>query len=193
MGQALQQTTYITPEEYLEGEPLADIKSEYVNGEVEAMAGASDQHVTISGNAFALLKAHLRGSGCRAYISDMKVRVDADNAFYYPDVVVSCDADDQQPEQDYAKRHPKLIIEVLSPSTADKDRGSKFASYRKLPSLEEYLLIDQNDYYIELFRRQNGDEWVLMTRSGAEAVIELHSIDFSGSLVDFYEDVRWPD
>ncbi len=193
MGQALQQTTYITPEEYLEGEPLADTKSEYVNGEIEAMAGASDRHVTISGNAFALLKSHLRGSDCRTYISDMKVHVETDNAFYYPDVMVSCDPEDQQPAQDYAKRHPKLIIEVLSPSTADKDRGSKFASYRKLPSLEEYLLIDQADYYMELFRRQNSDEWVLMTRSGAEAVIELHSIGFTGTLAAFYEDVRWED
>lgn len=193
MEQALQQTTHITPEEYLAGEPLADFKSEYVDGEIEAMAGASDQHVTITGNSFALLKAHLRGSGCRIYASDMKVRVEADNAYYYPDVLVSCDEKDQQPEQDYAKRQPKLIIEVLSPSTADKDRGSKFASYRKLSSLEEYLLIDQADYYMELFRRQNGDEWVLMTRSGAEAVIELHSIGFSGSLADFYEDVRWPE
>ncbi|MEZ5534776.1 MAG: Uma2 family endonuclease [Thiolinea sp.] len=193
MGQALPQTPHITPEKYLEEELLADFKSEYVDGEIEAMAGASDRHVTISGNALALLKTHLRGSGCRTYISDMKVRVEADNAFYYPDVVVSCDADDQQPEQDYAKRHPKLIIEVLSPSTADKDRGSKFASYRKLPSLEEYLLIDQDSYYVELFRRQNIDEWVLMTRSGADAVIELHSIDFTTTLADFYEDVRWSD
>lgn len=191
MGYALLQDNYLTPEEYLEGEQFAIEKSEYVRGEVYAMAGASDRHVKVSGNAYALIKMHLRGSGCSTYIADMKVRIAADDTFFYPDVMVTCEPSDQLAERDYAKHHPKLIIEVLSPSTEDKDRGSKFISYRKLASLQEYLLIDPRKYYVELFRRQNEDEWVLMTRSGAEASLTLNSIGLTCCLADFYDDVRF--
>ena len=191
MAYALLQNTYITPEEYVEGEELAVEKSEYIQGEVYAMARASDRHVKVSGNAYTMIKMHLRGSGCSTYIADMKVRIAEDDAFFYPDVMVTCDPADQSAERDYAKHHPKLIVEVLSASTENKDRGSKFISYRKLASLEEYLLIDPRVYYVELFRRQNGDEWVLMTRSGADAMLTLNSIGLDCRLADFYDDVRF--
>jgi Uncharacterized protein conserved in cyanobacteria len=191
MGYALRQDNYLTPEEYLDGEQFAIEKSEYVRGEVYAMAGASDRHVKVTLNAALLIKQQLRGSGCSTYIADMKVRIEADDTFFYPDVMVTCEPSDQLAERDYAKHHPKLIVEVLSPSTEDKDRGSKFISYRKLDSLEEYLLIDPRKYYVELFRRQNEDEWVLMTRSGAEASLTLNSIGLTCCLADFYDDVRF--
>ena len=136
---ATPQSSNLTPEEYLQLETKSDIKHEYINGEVYAMAGATDTHVTIAGNIFALLLSHLRGSGCRVYISDMKVRIENKNRFYYPDVLVTCE--DRDRENSTFKQFPSLIIEVLSDSTEAFDRGDKFADYQSLPSLQEYVLI----------------------------------------------------
>jgi Uma2 family endonuclease len=104
------------------------------------MAGASDTHVTIAGNLFALLRSHVRGSGCRVYIADMKVRIEARHRFYYPDVMVTCDPRDQ--ETSIYKRFPKLVVEVLLDLTEAFDRGDKFVDYQALESLEEYVLIN---------------------------------------------------
>ena len=193
MGYALTEDVSLTPEEYLEGEHLAADKSEYLNGQAYAMAGAGDAHVKATLNAAVLLKAHLKGSGCSTYVADMKVRIGKDEAFFYPDVMVSCDPDDQLPEQDYIKNHPKLIIEVLSPSTEDIDRGRKFALYRTLGSLEEYLLIDPRKYAVELFRRQGNDEWLLLTREGIDSTIALESIGLTVGLHDLYDEIRVKD
>lgn len=191
MGYALLKDSRISPDEYLAGEQLADAKYEYIDGEVYAMAGASDRHVKVTLNAAIVIKQHLRGSGCSTYIADMKVRIGKDEAFFYPDVMVTCDPVDQLPEQDYAKNSPKLIIEVLSPSTESKDRGSKFMRYRQLVSLQEYVLIDPDDYYAEVFRRQNENEWLLSTCQGQAASLTLQSIGLTLSLLDLYEDVRF--
>ncbi|HPQ96548.1 MAG TPA: Uma2 family endonuclease [Thiolinea sp.] len=191
MGQALIRDTRISPEAYLEGEQLADEKHEYIRGEIYAMAGASDSHVKVTLNAAITLRQHLRGSGCSTYIADMKVRLEKDNLFFYPDVMVSCDPADQSPDHKYAKQHPKLIIEVLSPSTEDRDRGSKFLHYRTLPSLQEYILVDPERYYVEIFRRQNGADWLLTTHTGVDARLSLHSIGLEVMLADWYEDVRF--
>jgi len=190
MAYALTQDLSLTPEEYLEGEAIAADKSEYISGQVYAMAGAGDAHVKATLNAAVLLKNHLKGTGCSTYVADMKVRIGEDEAFFYPDVMVSCDPEDQLPEHDYVKNHPKLIIEVLSPSTEDIDRGRKFALYRKLESLEEYLLIDPRKYAIELFRRHSNHEWLLLTREGIDSTITLESIDLNLSLHDLYDEIR---
>lgn len=145
----------------------------------------------VSGNTYAMIKTHLRGSGCSTYIADMKVRIGEDEAFFYPDVMVTCDPADQLPEQDYTKNAPKLIIEVLSPSTESRDRGSKFMHYRQLASLQEYVLIDPTHYYVEVFRRQNADEWLLRTCQGQDTSLILQSIGLTLSLLDLYEDVRF--
>ena len=189
MSQTLAESLLITPQEYLQGEPLAEIKHEYIDGDVYAMAGASDAHVKVSGNIFALIKGHLRGSGCSTYIADMKVRIGNDEAFFYPDVMVCCDPADQLPEQNYVKNAPKLIIEVLSPSTEHKDRGKKFILYRKLSSLEEYVLIDPREYYVEIYRRQANNQWLLFSLEGAESILELASVEMQCTLADLYEDV----
>ena len=110
---------YISPEEYLEGEKVNQVKHEYVNGEVYAMAGASDAHVTITGNLFSVLRNHLRGSGCRVYMADMKAQIKVINRFYYPDIIVTCDTQDK--EFQYFKSSPCLIVEVLSGSTEALD------------------------------------------------------------------------
>ena len=190
MAQALQTPTYISAQEYLELEQVAANKHEYFDGEIHAMAGASDAHVKVTGNAYAILKNHLRGSGCSTYITDMKLRIGQDEAFFYPDVMVCCDPSDQLAEQDLVKNSPKLIIEVLSPSTEAYDRGKKFMLYRKLQSLEEYLLIDPRDFYVELFRKENDIQWSLNAIEGADNLLELKSVEFTGPLADLYEDVR---
>ena len=121
---------YISPEEYLDGEEISQIKHEYIRGEVYAMAGASDSHVTISVNLVILLGTHLRGTGCRVYVSDMKAQIETANIFYYPDVMVSCDERDRALTN--CKKYPCLIVEVLSKKTESFDRGDKFADYQEL-------------------------------------------------------------
>lgn len=121
---------FISPEEYLEGEKISDLKHEYIEGQVYSMAGASDAHVTIVGNLLSLLRLKIREKSCRIYFSDMKVFVENANCYFYPDIFVTCD--DRDRENDYLKKYPNLIIEVLSESTGAFDRGKKFSCYRKL-------------------------------------------------------------
>ncbi len=180
---------YITPDEYLEMEEKSEIKHEYIDGYVYAMAGANDPHVTIAGNAFTMIRSHLRGSGCRVYFSDMKARIDSLNRFYYPDVMVTCDPRDTQTQNH--KSFPKLIIEVLSKSTEGFDRGDKFADYQQLESLEEYVLINTKRQRIESFRRTQDGLWILQSYSCEQENFRLSSIDFEGKFVDLYEDVTF--
>lgn len=181
------QNSYLTPEEYLEMEAASDIKHEYIAGEIYAMAGATDAHVTIAGNIFALLLAHLRGSGCRVYISDMKVRIEAKNRFYYPDVMVTCEPQDR--ENSTYKQFPRLIVEVLSDSTEAFDRGDKFADYQSLPSLQEYVLINTKKARIECFRRTDDRLWLLQFYELKDSQFELASVEFQGKINQIYEEV----
>lgn len=177
----------LSAEAYLQLEAQSQTKHEYINGEAYAMAGASDTHVTIAGNLFVLLRSHLRGSGCRVYIADMKVRIAARNCFYYPDVMVTCDPEDQQTPN--YKRFPKLIVEVLSDSTEAFDRGDKFADYQTLASLEEYVLLNTRHQRVECFRRNPQGLWVLQSYLPETDSFELQSVEFSGTLTALYEDV----
>ncbi|MBE8965110.1 Uma2 family endonuclease [Nostocales cyanobacterium LEGE 12452] len=177
---------YISPEEYLEGEKFSEIKHEYIDGQVYAMAGASDAHVTVVGNLFVLLRNHLRGSGCRVYMLDMKAQIEAINRYFYPDVMVTCDTRDR--ELEYFKCYPSLIIEVLSESTEGYDRGKKFASYRHLESLQEYVLISPDRMSVECFRRNDEGHWVLYPYEKGEEV-HLASVDFRCAIAEIYEDV----
>lgn len=174
-------------EEYLEAEKTSLVKHEYIQGEVYEMAGASDAHITIAGNLFSLLRNYLRGSGCRVYMSDMKARIDSLNIVYYPDIIVTCDARDQ--EFNYYKKYPKLIIEVLSKSTESFDRGDKFADYRQIETLEEYVLISPSKKRVECFRRDENNLWVLYTYQENEQLI-LTSINFSCEINNLYEDLK---
>lgn len=173
-------------EDYLAWEANQPVKHEYLAGEVFAMAGGSDAHVTASGNLYVALRTHLRGTPCRTYIADMKLRVAAADAYFYPDVFVTCSAADAQ--QPLAKAEPVLVAEVLSPSTEAFDRGGKFAAYRSLPSLQEYLLIDPDRRSVEVYRRDTSGHWVLYPYSGDE-VLELGSVHLSLPLAQVFEDV----
>lgn len=177
----------LTVEEYLQFETDSPVKHEYIAGEAYAMAGASDAHVTIAGNLFALLRSHVRGSGCRIYIADMKVRVEARDRFYYPDVVVTCDPRDGA--TDTYKCFPKLIVEVLSDSTEAFDRGDKFADYQALDSLEEYVLVNTRHQRVESFRRNDVGLWVLQYYTLEQGEFSLESLSFTAPLEDLYEDV----
>lgn len=149
----------LSPEEYLNWEITQTEKHEYVAGEVFAMGGASRRHVTISGNLFAALDNALAGTPCRTYMADMKVEIAAKRSYFYPDLFVTCHPDDHRAE--LAMRHPVLVAEILSPSTAAYDRGDKFIAYRTLPTLKEYLLIDPDHQQVELFRKGADGLWVL--------------------------------
>lgn len=180
----------ISLQDYLAGEELSFIKHEYIDGQIYAMTGASDAHVTIAGNLFALLRSHVRGSGCRVYMADMKAYIEAANIFYYPDVMVTCDERDRAfPNH---KKYPCLIVEVLSRKTEAFDRGDKFADYQQLETLQEYVLISQKRQRVECLRRNGEGFWVLQTyNQGSE--IYLASIDFRTSISALYEDVIFGD
>lgn len=181
-------SSYLTPEQYLQLEAASDIKHEYIAGQIYAMAGATDTHVTIAGNIFALLLTHLRGSGCRVYISDMKVKIETKNRFFYPDVMVTCESQDR--ENSTYKQFPRLIIEILSDSTEAFDRGDKFADYQSLPSLQEYVLINAKKARIECFRRTEEGLWLLQFYELEDREFKLTSVNFTGKISDVYEEVE---
>ena len=178
----------LSEQEYLESEKAAEFKHEYLQGEIWAMAGASDNHVTIAGNLFVLLKQQLKGTPCRSYISDMKVKVELANAFFYPDVFVSCDPRDQEKKNTYYKEHPVFITEVLSPSTEAYDRGDKFKYYQQLPSLQEYWLIDAQKMSVDCFTRKSDKEWILHSYSAPHEQASIAVLDTNIQLDELYAD-----
>ncbi|NEO31685.1 MAG: Uma2 family endonuclease [Symploca sp. SIO3C6] len=186
---ATPQPQYFSPEEYLEWEEKQQLKYEYIDGEVFAMTGGTIAHGTIALNLASTLKNHLRGSSCRAFIFDVKVGISQKGPFHYPDIMVSCD----QRDQDALKiiYHPCLIAEVLSPSTEGFDRGRKFANYRRIETLQEYLLIDTQQMNVECFRRIPQDKWEL-TAYTEEEEIQLTSINLKFLISLLYEDVQFP-
>jgi Uma2 family endonuclease len=167
MGLPAGKTTF-SAEDYLAWEPAQLDRHEYVDGEVFAMAGAEDRHVTVSMNIAFALRQHLSGSPCRTYMSDMRLQVAAANSYFYPDVLVTCSPLDLASPT--VKSEPKLIVEVLSPSTAAFDRGLKFSHYRSLASLEEYALIDLDTRATDCYRKGPDGLWVLHPFARGEAV-----------------------
>ena len=181
------QQDYITPEEYLQLEQESDVKHEYIDGYAYAMAGANDAHVTVSLNLATIVRSHVRGSGCRVFISDMKARIEKLNRYYYPDVMVTCDERDKENTQE--KKFPCLIVEVLSDSTEAFDRGDKFADYQLLETLQEYVLINVKRQRVECFRRNSEGFWVLQSYTAEDKSFQLQSINFEGQMSALYEDV----
>ena len=157
-----------TATDYLVWEHAQTERHEFVDGEVFAMAGAEDRHVTVAGNLYIALRQHLSGSPCRTYMSDMRVHVAAANSYFYPDVLVTCSPADQASPT--VKTEPKLIIEVLSPSTASYDMGLKFAHYRRLDSLQEYAWIDVDNRTVNCYRLGADGLWVLHPFGQGETV-----------------------
>lgn len=160
----------MTAAEYLAWEAEQTERHDFVGGEVYAMAGAEDRHVTVCLNAAMALRQHLAGSRCKTYMADMKVQCDADSAFFYPDVLVTCsEADRQSP---LVKREPTLIVEVLSPSTAAYDRGEKFARYRQIATLTEVAFVDVDTRRTDVLRKGADGLWVLHpAEAGADVTL----------------------
>jgi Uma2 family endonuclease len=178
---------YISPEEYLVIERKAEYKSEYVDGVMYAMAGGSERHNLITANIIISIGAQLRNRPCRVYPSDLKVRVPNSKRFFYPDVSVVCGETRFADEERDIILNPVLIVEVLSESTAAYDRGKKFLSYQQIDSLQEYLLVSQDEVIVEHYVRQNNDTWIYTKAIGLEETIVLPSIECEGALRDIYD------
>ncbi|MEZ2321098.1 MAG: Uma2 family endonuclease [Microcoleus sp.] len=176
----------MTVEEYLEWEAQQEIRHEYVNGEVFAMTGNTIPHNDIALNFYTALRPHLRSTGCRMNVSDVKLQVSFQSRYYYPDVIVSCDPQDLNSRQFI--QHPKIIVEVLSPSTSAKDRDEKFTCYLKIPTLQEYILIDSQKIFVERYCRGEGRMWLYYSYTAGE-IITLSSIGFNLPIALLYEDV----
>jgi Uma2 family endonuclease len=190
-GKIMQSPLYFfTVEEYLELEQSSDIRHEYFAGEVFAMAGGSKEHNIISGNVYSRLRSQLRGSSCNVFMSDMKVKINLGNdnktIFYYPDVIVSCDTEDQDR---YFLNYPCLIIEVLSPSTETIDRREKLVNYRSLASLKEYVLISQNEIKVEVYRQDEKGNWTIQTLINRDDKLHLDSVGLILEMAEIYEDI----
>lgn len=179
---------HMTPQDYLEWEERQDIKYEYVNGEVFAMTGGTIPHNDIAVNLTTALKNHLRGKGCKVSMADAKLGI-LEGSFHYPDVMVTCDQRDRQAIK--LIQYPCIIAEVLSPATEAYDRGGKFAHYRRIKTLKEYLLIDAQQISVECFRLNEKGIWELHPYTEGDEIY-LTSVDFHMNIGLLYEDVQFP-
>lgn len=178
-----------TPEEYLALERAAQCKSEYYAGDIFAMAGASRWHNLIVTNVLRELSLQLKGQPCTTYPSDMRVKVSPTGLYTYPDVTVVCGEAQFEDNQQDTLLNPTLIVEVLSDSTEAYDRGGKFAHYRKLASLMEYVLIAQTKPHIEHYVRQPDNRWLLSEADSLSDTVHLPSIDCRLALAEVYDKV----
>ena len=175
----------ITPEEYLDGEPLADMRHEYLDGHVYAMAGASDEHNRITRNLLTSLHRSLRGKRCEPFSTDMKVKIPPAfaDAFYYPDLLVTCDPTDNAK---YFRERPTVIIEVLSPETERTDRREKAIAYWQIPTLQNYVLVEQDHLTVTVLHRAEIG-WRKEELAGRTAVLRLASIGVNVPFKVIYE------
>ena len=177
--------------EYLALEEQAEYKSEYFDGRIVAMAGASANHNRISGNAFKLLSSAIEGKPCETFINDLKVWVKSRRRGFYPDVLLVCGPLEFFEQRTDTITNPKVIIEVLSPSTERIDRSDKFHAYWTLESFEEYLLIDQYRVQVEYFRRDHAQLWELQVFTDIEDKVMLKSVGVELSVAQIYQKVTF--
>ncbi len=171
--------------EYLAFEETARVRHEYLAGEAYAMAGGSLRHNRIALNTASLLLARLSGRPCQVFLSDVKLHVAHDSAYYYPDVMATCASPALAADRSSIVTEPVLVVEVLSPATEIIDRREKLAAYRRLPSLQEYALIAQDRQQIEIYRRQSGSDWLYIA-SGPGETVEFESLLVTAPLADLY-------
>ncbi len=188
----MQPTPRITADEYLARERAASTKSEYFNGEIFAMSGASPAHVLIVTNVVRELSSQLRKRDCTVYSTDLRVKVSTTGLYTYPDVLVVCGTSRFEDEHADTLLNPKVIVEVLSKSTQDYDRGAKFEQYRTIESFTEYVLIAQDKPHVEHFVRQPDGRWMLEETNRLADQITLESVGAHLALADVYEKVELP-
>ncbi len=181
----------LTPEQYLEAERAAEFRHEYYNGQIYAMSGGSYQHAQIIAGLIRELGNALKKRPCSVASNDLRLRVSPDGLYTYPDAVVICGEPKFVDDRQDTLLNPTLIVEVLSSSTEAYDRGPKAAQYRKLESLQEYVLVSQAEPRIEVFRRQSGGHWLLSEATGLEAICHFESLECAISLADIYDKVTF--
>jgi Uma2 family endonuclease len=181
----------LTEAEYLEIERRAECKSEFLDGEMFAMSGGTRSHNLIASNMNRAIGNQLEGGPCVVYTSDMRVKVQADGLYTYPDVSVACGKEEFANEQDDTLLNPTILVEILSDSREAYDRGKKFALYRQIPSLREYLLVSQHKPLVEQYIRQDNGEWLLRAVAGLESTISLSSVGITIAMAKVYSNVRF--
>ncbi len=181
---------YYSPEEYLALEELADYRSEYYRGEIFAMAGGSANHNRIARNLVIALETELEGKPCEAFITDMRLLVKKNGLYTYPDVMVVCGKLQFVKGRTDTLTNPGVIIEVLSESTKDYDRGAKFELYRAIETLQDYVLIDQSRVHVEYFHKLEDGRWLLTEFNELEAVLKLESVGMEMPLSQIYQRVE---
>jgi Uma2 family endonuclease len=186
----LQQRLY-TPAEYLELEEKAEFKSEYRDGEIVAMAGGTMNHNLIAGNLFAALKFGLRGKDYIVCIGDVRLSTPSSRQYTYPDVMVIQGAPIYSEKNTTTVTNPCIIIEVLSKSTKNYDRGDKFDYYRSIPSLQEYILVDQSGYHLIQYVKTAETQWLLTDYYDADAILKMATVDCAIALSDIYDRVNF--
>jgi Uma2 family endonuclease len=186
MGLAAEKSKF-TAADFLIWDETQTIRHEYFHGDVFAMAGGSDNHATVILNVAIALRQALKGTPCRVLTQDVKLHVEKANSYFYPDVFVTCSEKDAK--ERLIKSEPKLVVEVLSPSTTAFDRGHKFEAYRTLPTLQEYVLIDPEAQTAEVYRRSSNEEWILRAFPAGQGLV-LQSVDLSISATDLFADVE---
>ena len=179
-----------TPEEYIALERAADYKSEYIDGYIYAMAGASPTHCAIAANVTIALGVQLKGSRCRVFSGDLKIATDLKGHYTYADVVIVCGTPRYHDKFHDVLLNPTLVVEVLSPSTEACDRGEKFKRYRRVASLTDYILISQDQPLVEHFSRQ-GDGWALNDADGLSRKLQIKSLKSALSLADVYSGISF--
>lgn len=182
---ATQSIPRVTEEEYLALERAAGGKHEFVGGEIFARAGGSLLHSVLAANWTLELGSQLRGTQCRVFTSDARIRTAATGSYVYPELAVACGVPGFYNDGDILT-NPKVVVEILSPSTADYDRGRKFALYREIPSLEEYVLVHMDSPHVEHFARQGDASWTFREYRGMESALAVASINCTVRLADIY-------
>jgi Uma2 family endonuclease len=184
---------YIDQTEYLDAERKALDKHEYYRGEIFAMSGASLEHNLISVNCIANLKQKLKGKKCRPFGSDLRIHIPKNSLYTYPDISIVCGDVKTTDDHFDTATNPVVIIEILSSSTRDYDKGGKFTLYRDIDSLQEYILIDSEKIMVEKFIRNADNSWQLTEYKSIEQSFWINSVDVELQLLDVYEDVQFTD
>ena len=181
-----------TPQEYLALERKSETRSEFYNGEIFAMSGASREHNLIAGNLFRDIGNQLEDRPCETYVNDIRVLIEATGLYTYPDVVVVCGEPRFQDREVDTLLNPTVLVEVLSPTTEAYDRGAKFRHYRRISSLREFVLISQDRMMVERYTRQ-GNDWVLSDLTDPDQVLKLESIGCQIPLGRIYAKIKFPE
>ncbi|MFN6559665.1 MAG: Uma2 family endonuclease [Nostoc sp. ChiSLP01] len=180
-----------TPEEYLQLEEKSEFKNEYRDGEIIPIAGGTTNHNEIAGNFYANFKFKMRGKNYKIYMGDVKLWIQRYRIYTYPDVMVIQGEPIYEGTGTTKVTNPLMIVEVLSNSTENHDRTNKFRFYRSIPTLQEYIIINQYEYLVEQFNKNIEGKWVLTEYESLDALLSLKSIDFQISLSDIYEGINF--